>query len=753
MKHRVLSTQEGSPANRKIIFLCYRKSIWGNCTIISSNCFNLLILASINLTHIIYGDKKTPQLTYFDFTLAMTRFSKKAARVPVQKSFAFHEAPSNETGSGGVLIDHSFPDKNANRLAELESYNKHLFRPNTYLHKWWARRSGTTFRYILKQLQNDQSPSDFYKAGGLEGKIIFDPMMGGGTTLHEAVRMGANVIGVDIDPIPVLQTKASLTLSPLGHKESVYLTFFNRLKKSVGHLYSTSCPFCSIEDAELQFLLYGLRRRCSCRETIFLDSLLLREGNHRNIEICPECHEVFIGVTHRCTCTRSTKLITKGIRKCELCNDRFSEIRKESYRDRYVPLVVVGSCREHGLFFKNLSDADFAALNQSEMSLRNIDFGDEADFVIPNGPKSDSLINRGIKSFLELFTPRQLLYINSAVAALEDFPTDDRLWLGLLVSTSLDFNSLLCGYKGSGIRRPGAIRHVFSHHAYSFPYTALENNPVFSGNTSGTLNRLFSDRIRKAGLWSTRPTETKLHKTSTIKIPIEGEVDGGEPAKDWADLRTGERKFLIFQADSSKMPIPKRLVDFVITDPPYFDNVQYSDLSNFFRVWLRRLLPKDANWDYDQFASAVSEGGDLGDRKYSEVLTGIWRTCKYALKNENGRLVFTFHHWRHSAWAELTLSLKRARFYLVNRYIVHSENPISVHIMGLRALKHDCILVLSPNMDFQQIRNWPKPQEIDKLNSYTFCLDCGSALGWFLMTDLSENEIRSEWKRLLGGKL
>ncbi|MFH0959597.1 MAG: hypothetical protein V1897_12925, partial [Pseudomonadota bacterium] len=581
-------------------------------------------------------------------------------------------------------------------------------------------------------------------------KTIFDPMMGGGTTLHEAIRMGANVIGVDIDPVPVLQTKASLTLSPLVHKESIFLTFFNRLKKNIGHLYGTFCPFCN-RDAEIKFLLYGLRRQCHCGEVIFLDSLLLREGNHSNIEICSDCQEVFIGTAHQCTSPRGTKLVTKGTRKCEVCKTRFSEITNELYRDRYVPLVIVGSCGEHGLFFKNLSDADFEALKQAEILLRNADFGDEKDFLIPNGPKSDSLINRGIRSFQELFTPRQLLYIKSAIEAIADFPTADRLWLGLLVSTSLDFNSFLCGYKGSGLRRPGAIRHVFSHHAYSFPYTALENNPVFSGNTSGTLNRLFSDRIRKACLWSTRPSEAKLQKGSTIKIPIEGEVDGGEPAKDWVDLRTGERKFLIFQADSSNIHIPKKLVDFVVTDPPYFDNVQYSDLSNFFRVWLRQFLPQDANWNYDQGSSAVSESGDSADRKYSEVLTGIWRTCKHALKTEDGRLVFTFHHWRFTAWAELTISLRRASFWLVNRYVVHSENPISVHIMGLKALKHDCILVLSPNMDIYKMRKWPLPKEIDKSDSYRFCCGCGSALGWFLMTDLPEDEIRNEWKRLLGG--
>ena len=124
-----------------------------------------------------------------------------------------------------VLIDESFPEHDANELARLESFNKHLFRPNTYLHKWWARRSGTTFRFILKQLVQETRLRDYYAAGGLEGITILDPMMGGGTTLHEAIRLGANVIGYDLDPIPVLQARASLSQIPLEEKEQVFQDF------------------------------------------------------------------------------------------------------------------------------------------------------------------------------------------------------------------------------------------------------------------------------------------------------------------------------------------------------------------------------------------------------------------------------------------------------------------------------------------------------------------------------------------------
>ncbi|HEY1410056.1 MAG TPA: hypothetical protein VF434_14020, partial [Promineifilum sp.] len=112
-------------------------------------------------------------------------------------------------------IDTAFDVDFADRLARFETYNKHNYRPNTYLHKWWGRRCGSTFRLILKGLVEDPEERSYYAPGGLEGKIILDPMMGGGTTLHEAIRLGASVIGVDVDPIRVLQGRATLTEVPL----------------------------------------------------------------------------------------------------------------------------------------------------------------------------------------------------------------------------------------------------------------------------------------------------------------------------------------------------------------------------------------------------------------------------------------------------------------------------------------------------------------------------------------------------------
>jgi putative DNA methylase len=668
--------------------------------------------------------------------------------IPIQLTLDLQTTESKETAAS---IDYEdFPKDAANELARLESFNKHLYRPNTYLHKWWARRSGTTFRHILKQLVPNPAKRGFYEPGGLEGKVILDPMMGGGTTLHEAIRLGANVVGVDIDPIPVVQAKATLTLTPLAHKKAIFDSFFDTLLDKLAPFYRTSCPICNHE-AEIQFTLYGLRRRCKCQEVLFADSFVLRENYGHNVHICPLCREVYSGPNHSCQKVTKRQLVEKGTQKCERCDSEFVDILDEPFFERYVPLVISGLCPDHGYFFKTCEENDLTLIDQARDLAQQIDFGDLQYFHVPTGPKSDDLLHRGITSFLELFTPRQLLYLGTSVNLLSQTPKEDRIWLALLLSTSLEFNSLLCGYKGAGIRRPGAIRHVFSHHAYSFPYTALENNPVFSEKRSGTLKHLFHSRIVRADQWAIEPVERYIADGKPRKVLLCGEIDGGQPVTEWEALKDGPRRFLVLQGDAAALDIPEGIVDYVVTDPPYYDSVQYSDLSNFFRVWLRLLLPQEADWRYDPLASAVSEGNESGNRKYGEVLGAIWQTCHRALNKEHGRLIFTFHHWNPKAWAELTLSLKRANFTLVNHHVVFSENPISVHIRKLKALKHDVILVLRPGRG-KSPQQWPRLECIYNTDSYKFCHDCGATLGWLLAAEMGGDQIRSVWQHLMNGE-
>ena len=637
-------------------------------------------------------------------------------------------------------IDFAFPEEDADALARLEVFNKHLFRPNTYLHKWWARRCGTTFRHILKALAHS-SRRDFYAPGGLEGAVVLDPMMGGGTTLHEALRMGAKVVGCDIDPMPVLQAKASLSPSNPVARARVFDNFLAELRGELSRFFQTACPRCKGRAEALYFLHGAMWTAANNRRFLSVNDLILREEKNGSGRRSVLLTDFYPDMTARIQGRRWT-LVEKGeARKIKGA----SPVCNAPYPLRFAPLIVAGECAKCGQFHKKPDSRDFAAAESARAESAKIAGELPSDDFIADGPKSGDLLRREINRYSELFSPRQLLFLARAKTALSRAPRAERTWLALLISGALEFNSMLCGFKGGSHWRAGAIRHVFSHHAYSFPHTALENNPVFGGRSSGTLRLLFERRILAAGKWAQRPVERGRVNGAWTKIPIDGETDGGRECASFSELTECGSGFIAEQRDSADLDIPDGAVDFVVTDPPYFDSVQYGDLSGFFRCWLEWLLPGAADWRYRADLAAVAGNGANG--RFRHGLENIWRECARVLARPHGRLVFTYHHWRADAWTDLALSLRAAGFRLRSHYAVQSESVKSVHIRNLNALMHDSILVLSPDIGGEG-GEWRLPEVMPR-ESRAFCRACADILGWSLQGGKSESDIAAAWRLAL----
>lgn len=652
------------------------------------------------------------------------------------------------TTAVSMAIDDSFPEAFADKLSRCEAFNKHLFRPNTYLHKWWARRCGSTFRTILKQFAPDPARRDYYAAGGLEGKIVLDPMIGGGTTLHEAIRLGANVIGADIDPIPIVQARAALTEARLADLQTAFDSFFDELYQRLGRYFQTECPACA-KTLDSHYTLHGLRKHCACAEVVQIEQYELRQEADRTLRIWPDTWEITDDHDTPVGPTKPPRLITKAETICPQCHQKYQDVLGVPFYARYVPVAVVSNCAEHGLFFRAPSAADLERIARADAQRAAMDFAPIEHFAVQHGSKSGDLLRRHVHSYLDLFSSRQLLYLYHAIDCLRPVAGAVRLNLALLVSTSLELNAMLCGYKGWFKRRPGAIRHVFGLHAYAFQYTVAENNPVNREKSSGNLQRLFHDRIARGRKWALAPEERKIDwrgDTQVVKIP--GEFDGGTEVFRQSALRSGTQKFWLLHSDSRRLPVADESVDIIVTDPPYYDSVQYSNLATFFRVWLAHLLPDELNWLYEEAHSAVAVKGGNGETNFGRVMSGIFQECGRVLKRGAGRMVFTFHHWDPNAWAELTLALRHAGFRLMSAYAVFSEHPISVHINNLNSLKHDAILVLASARDVPAGR-WSPLTVIDASDSETFCRQCSAALGWLLESDCSPDGVRAAWKNLI----
>ena len=99
--------------------------------------------------------------------------------------------------------------------------------------------------------------------------------MGGSTTLYEAIRLDASVIGADIDPIPIVQARAALAQADLKSLRAAFNRFFADLHNNLGPYFQTECPVCE-QIADIQYVMHGLRKKCACRNVVQIDQYDLR---------------------------------------------------------------------------------------------------------------------------------------------------------------------------------------------------------------------------------------------------------------------------------------------------------------------------------------------------------------------------------------------------------------------------------------------------------------------------------------------
>ena len=132
--------------------------------------------------------------------------------------------------------------------------------------------------------------------------------------------------------------------------------------------------------------------------------------------------------------------------------------------------------------------------------------------------------------------------------------------------------------------------------------------------------------------------------------------------------------------------------DAIVTDPPYYDAIPYSDLMDFFHVWLRRSTqglseeidaafsePSGPKWDHDSgdgelIDDASRFGGhkERSKRNYEEGMARSFAACHRALRPE-GRLVVVFANKQPDAWETLVAALIRAGFVVDGSWPIQTE--------------------------------------------------------------------------------
>jgi adenine-specific DNA methylase len=612
-------------------------------------------------------------------------------------------------------IEAGLPLASLHELAKVESYNKNHYRPSAYLHKWWARRLGSVFRTIL--LGTLCEPGEdvwrrYYEGGRFPDRIVLDPFMGGGTTVHEALRLGCKVVGVDYNPVAWWSVRSSITLPDLNRLEEGFRALQERVAGFLLSQYSTRCPKCA-GPGHAAFVLWVRKAKCErCSRLVRLhESNVLRTEGEAKTVVCPRCGSLFetrAQATAKCSgCNGRVDLNKRGAGNgrysCPECAHHqrvpWGTPRGET-SDQYEMFAVRYVCPEHGEGFKQPDAGDLHAYRSAAARFAAIEGSlPIPDQDVPDGWKTGDILAHDYARWRDLFNPRQLLCVGTLLKEILDLPDPGvRESFVTLLSASLEFNNMLCTYKGGNARRPGAVRHIFSHHAFVFPYEALENNFWGVGAHSGTFTHLYASRMRRAKEYCVNPQERVVQAGRTVRtVALPDERIEGYLAKDFAELANGKKNALLLCGSSEQLPIPDRSVDAVITDPPYSDNVQYGELSDFFYVWQRLAL----KGEYPEFSlTEVPKDREIVKNPkhgkdgsfYEEGLRRVFSECRRVLKDD-GLLVFTFHHKSFDAWVNVLRAVLDAGFFVTAAYPVHSEMPLSVHIHNSHSISYDAILV------------------------------------------------------------
>jgi adenine-specific DNA methylase len=265
-------------------------------------------------------------------------------------------------------------------------------------------------------------------------------------------------------------------------------------------------------------------------------------------------------------------------------------------------------------------------------------------------PNQRTLRNHGYNQWKDLFNERQLLSAAKLFCTLTTIELEEKIkdFFLLSFSQALEYNNMLCDYHPER----QYIGHLFRVHAFPVTTRPVENNFWGGSRGMGTF-RNFAKRMISAKKYNEKPFEKFVNSSGknekkVMKIKVLGKI--GDVFND------NNSNAMLFAGDSSYLPIKDNSVDAVITDPPYFGNVMYSESADFFYVWLRLAL-KDK---YEYFQSELSPKETeivvkkverewiKSEEDFIEGLTAVFKESGRKLK-EDGLMVFTFHHQEEKA--------------------------------------------------------------------------------------------------------
>lgn len=623
-----------------------------------------------------------------------------------------------------MAIEDNFPLEQLTPIAKAEASSRQNYRPIYSLHKWWAPRLGSTFRTIgLSTFLNTDNPEEvwhhYLQKNELNGKIVLDPFMGGGPTLVELNRLGAKVIGIDINPVAWWTVKKELEEVDIHDLKRVIKELERNVAYKIKQYYKTKCPQCG-KEADVMYYFWVRKVKCiSCGNDVHLFKyyVIAREKDkHDAVLICPDCRYIFKNPTSRgeVKCPRctfefdpDTGAFKGGEYVCRNpdCKQGYNVLKTVQRSDNspecdmYAIEFHCPTCKKRG--YKEPEREDFELFEKVKK-----DFERRKDEIIfpkqkvLGGEKTKEVLNFNFKSFHMLFNDRQLFCLSLLISKIKRIGEKNiRELLITSFSSSLEYHNMLCQYN----YQKRHIINSFNYHAYPITMMPVENN-VWGidykvkgrGLGAGTFFS-YLKRLLEAKQYCDTPFEKYRNGGKVVSKSINGEEIKGKLTSNFEELLDDKNAMVLCRTSEDMSFIPDKSIDAVITDPPYYSNVMYSELADFFYVWLREALKED----YEEFKPELSpklneivknkvQGKD--EHFFIQGITHVFKECHRVLKDD-GPMVFTYHHKQSQAWAAVLEAILNAGFYVSAMYPVTSEPAFNPHIKNKDSIEYDAIIV------------------------------------------------------------
>ncbi|CDX58763.1 conserved hypothetical protein [Mesorhizobium plurifarium] len=314
--------------------------------------------------------------------------------------------------------------------------------------------------------------------------------------------------------------------------------------------------------------------------------------------------------------------------------------------------------------------------------------------------------NHGFTHWWTMFNPRQLLVhaqLLKAIVAVGDYDWKVREYVLGAFQNYLRNQCMFAFWHTKLDTLAPALSNSNFH-----PKSTVVETGVFSPLGYGPWTSAIKPLL-KAAEWKNSPWElARLDKEIDVEIGKVGNTEKipcTDPPIGDCSLFCGSSTELGQVLDSS--------IDLVITDPPFGGLLHYSELSDFFYVWLRLAL-KDKYPNYfraeytpkslEAVANRAREPEDA-DGFYQRLLTQCWREAHRALK-PGGILAFTFHHSEDEPWVAVLESLFDAGYYLEATYPIRSDETKGEGEFGSKTIEYDIIHVCRKRTEEPRPVSW-----------------------------------------------